>query len=107
MFGGHGTWHGDRGRESFYIKTLLASPVAKPPIAAGPSSALQKISPTTRLCRTMGSTMPGDDDPVEPDFITQVVIVGTGPAGGSLAGFLGSYGRFEIIRLAMCRRAMV
>ncbi|KAK5061390.1 hypothetical protein LTR84_007932 [Exophiala bonariae] len=40
----------------------------------------------------MGSTMPGDDAPIEPDYVTQVVIVGTGPAGGSLASFLGSHG---------------
>jgi NADPH-dependent 2,4-dienoyl-CoA reductase/sulfur reductase-like enzyme len=26
------------------------------------------------------------------DFVTDVVVVGTGPAGGALASFLGSYG---------------
>lgn len=45
----------------------------------------------------MGSIMPGNDAPVEPDYVTQVVIVGTGPAGGSLAAFLGSHGRFETV----------
>lgn len=28
-------------------------------------------------------------------FVTDCVIVGTGPAGGSLASFLGVHGRFE------------
>ena len=32
----------------------------------------------------------GDAD--RPDFETDVVVVGTGPAGGSVASFLGSYG---------------
>jgi hypothetical protein len=28
-----------------------------------------------------------------PDYVTDCVIVGTGPSGGSLASFLGSYGK--------------
>lgn len=54
----------------------------------------------------MGSTMPGDDGPVEPDYVTQVVIVGTGPAGGSLAGFLGSHGQFVTVMPMISRGAM-
>ncbi len=43
-----------------------------------------------------------------PDFTTEVVVVGTGPAGGSIASFLGSHGRFvsvveQKIRLTMSR----
>lgn len=45
--------------------------------------------------------MPGDDCPLEPDYVTQVVIVGTGPAGGSLASFLGSHGLFSILKPMM------
>ena len=51
----------------------------------------------------MGSTTQFDDGPVEPDHVTQVVIVGTGPAGGSLAAFLGSHGQFETVTPIMCR----
>lgn len=34
----------------------------------------------------------GDSTSTEPDFTTDVVVVGTGPAGGSIASFLGAYG---------------
>jgi len=34
--------------------------------------------------------------PRTPDFTTDVVVVGTGPAGGALSAFLGTYGELFV-----------
>lgn len=41
----------------------------------------------------MANNLPVSGVPSEPDFTTDVMVVGTGPAGVSLASFLGSYGK--------------